>query len=186
MITKKIKQFVKKLDVAHLLIYALLHIWVSSLITIYHSYQNHAGRLWTAIRCMQWKLNCPKTAGGTQGLGKSTETKSEELRISRIKALTDGSSIRPQHESGYRRHRHGHKIRMERWRREGDATSIREGHAVAAQSAVQAKLWVSDTQGWHKLSILIVIGEKMMAGQEEFMASAERHCGTELEGTRAT
>ena len=81
------------------------------------------------------------------------------------------------HESCCRRQRHGHKIRIERWRQEGDATSIREGHAVAAQFAVQAKLWVSDTQGRHKLSILIIIGDKMMADQEEFMASVEIHCG---------
>lgn len=75
--------------------YALLHIWVSSLITIDHSYQNHAGRLWHTICCMQCKLNCSETAGSTQGIGKSTQTKSVELRISRIDALTDGGSIRP-------------------------------------------------------------------------------------------
>jgi len=70
-------------------------------------------------------------------------------RISRIEALTDGSSIRLQYESRYRRYSHGHWTQDKDGKMEigRDATSVREGHAVAAQSAVQAKLWVSDTQG---------------------------------------
>jgi len=55
-------------------------------------------------------------------------------RISRIEALTDGSSIRPQYESRYRRYSHGHWTQDKDGKMEigRDATSVREGHAVAA------------------------------------------------------